>query len=133
MNKSHHTKRRRRRSRHEWTEVLKDWAASGMEAEDYAEDHGLSMSSMMRWASRLGFSVGSGTRACEALRRNDASSAEFVPVHVMSNGTEAIERLPDTACIEVSTQNGSVVRIKGVGCEVALRAVFRALEGGAAC
>jgi hypothetical protein len=104
-----------------------------MEAEDYAEDHSLSLSSMMRWAARLGFSAGSGTRDCEPMRRSEAASAEFVPVHAMSNVTEAIERLPDAVCIEASTQNGSVVRIKGVDCEVVLRAVFRALEGGAAC
>ena len=104
-----------------------------MEAEDYAREHNFSMTTMMRWATRLGFSAGSERSRCGTLRRAGATSAEFIPVQIMPDVTEGIGRLPDTACIEVSTRNGSVVRIKGMDCEVALRAVFRALEGGPVC
>jgi hypothetical protein len=82
-----------RRSRSEWTEILRRFAASGATARQFCRREGLALSSFQRWRSRLG-SVG---------------PAEFV--ELIPATTEAVP--VSEWSLDVALPNGVQLRFRG--------------------
>lgn len=83
---------RRRRTRSDWTEILRRFASSGLTMRQFCDREGLSASSFQRWRARLG-SVG---------------PSEFV--ELVPTTTEAA---PTDWSLEITLPHGVQLRFRG--------------------
>ena len=109
----------RRRSRAEKQQVIKEWLASGLSAQDFADQAEVGISSLWRWKNEVA---------------QGGSGAALVPVMVRAELDVDVPQGP-TRCapIELMGRSGRVIRVFA-GCEPSLlRAVLAVSEEGAPC
>ena len=108
-----------RRTAEEWSEMVDEWKASGRSAEDFAENKGVSESSLYTWRKRL--------RDNRAPLVMEEPQVGFVPVVVE-------DEVPPTESIgwRIQTRTGVVVSMNGPGAFEGLEVAIRVLgERGA--
>ncbi len=82
-----------RRTREQWTEILRRFEASGLSAREFCQGEGLAVSSLQRWRSRI----------------DRAPEAEFIELVPPST---PVARAPGWA-LELSLPNGVCLRLRG--------------------
>jgi hypothetical protein len=103
--------RKRQRSTDEWKSLVEQWKASGLGGKTFAEQHGLSFSSLYRWA-----------HVFEGKPRTKLGFAE-VRVRETSSST-----MPEAGAIEIVGRTGWVIRVTGTVDVARLRAVLEAVK-----
>ncbi len=88
--------RRRQRTADEWKSWVERWKASGLGGKTFAEQHGLTFSSLYRWA-----------RVLEGKARPKVG---FTEVKVRESSSSMA---PKVGMIEIVTRTGWVVRVTG--------------------
>ena len=89
------SRRRKRRSELEWTEILRRFETSDLTVRAFCRRHGLALSSFQRWRSRLG-SVG---------------PAEFIEL-VPTAAAPAVESTSPVT-LDIALPNGVQLRLRG--------------------
>ena len=109
----------------EWRERLKRWAKSGLRAGEFAEQEGVTVSTLYRWARRLALGPVEQGRGRPRSPRSDAPPA-VLPVVI----TPALAALPGPApVLEVLLRGGEVVRVPPGFDDDTLVRIVRALGG----
>jgi len=115
------TKRRARRPASERAELVSAWRASGKSQREFAEEQGLSASTLASWSRQL-----DGGSRRKQKRRKKGRPSDFSEVQVV----EASSAGPDEPTVmQVTTPAGFVVRVSGQVDPAALRAVLEGVSG----
>ena len=114
------SKRRRRRGAAEWSRLVESWRTSGESAARFAAEHGVGVSSLYWWDSKLAAAPGP-RRKVERSRKLASGPRQFA---------EVVVRPPVTgeSAMEVVTPSGHRVRVRGVVDAAALRTVLEVLH-----
>lgn len=109
---------RKRRTASQWKELVADWRSSGKSRWQYAQEHELKPSTLGYWAKRLRAESEDTHRGT----RSERSGAAFVPVRVVSEAESGAKSL-----VEVTTPNGTVIRLRGAAEASTVAAVLEAV------
>jgi hypothetical protein len=113
------TTRRQRRTKAEWSALIERWRQSGLTAEVFADERGLSRTSLYVWSKRL---VTDAERGGLGLAQAVAKpSSAFAEIRLTSAAQPS-------GRIEVVARSGRVVRVEGEVSVDALRSVLTAGE-----
>ena len=110
--------KRQRRAVTEWEELVERWRASGLPGREFADAHGLKVSTLYRWSKRLAAPVERRDRTPRSAAQRGAAFAE---IHVTPP-----ERA--TGRIEVRSGRGLVVCVDGEVADDALLRVLRVVS-----
>ena len=109
------TKKRVRRTRGEWSALISEVEASGQSMSAYSRAHGVSLSSLSYWKTKLGAKASVGRAVPKA-------KTVFSEVVVVPRVAARPSR------IEVVTRGGAAIRIEGAFDASVLREVLRVVE-----
>jgi hypothetical protein len=126
-----------RRSAAEWATIVADWKSSGLTAEAFARERGLSPNTLLWWSSQgpRRRMTSSGTRGAQSLDSSFAANAPaFVPLHIVQPAAPASAApSPPRLRAEVILGGGRRVRVRGQLSLAEFVSLLDALEGGASC
>lgn len=119
--------RRPRRSPQQWASIVEGWAGSGLSAKEYANQQGVGVDSLWRWAGRVGREGELPAIQTQRGPREPAPAAQrFLEVKVTEPSPPAGRHAVRPAAIEISWPAGPVVRLSGDVPASTIVAVLRA-------
>ena len=124
------TRRRSKRSKAEWLELVNQWRSSGQSAVAFGGARDVHPGTLSVWASRFRHEA-SGQPA----RKSGKGSSLFLPVRVSSEQPqrEVTSELAVDGGFEVVLTNGRRVRVAGTFRAESLVRLLAVVEGGASC
>lgn len=116
---------KQKRTRDEWRQIVSEWEASGLSADDFAGANGLGSSSLYTWRARFRdtATTRAEAQATEGDRNGGGRTVRFTPVHVAQSSRGHVG-----GRIEIVTRGGVLVRVHGEVASAALRAVLAAAD-----